>query len=226
MKRTILIGGARAQKLPSLVMEYSIRRRTKAELKILHSYDWVCPEPHTPALRSRTGFSFVRFMLPSLAEFEGIGLYTDSDMMVLDDIEKLFSIPFEDATVLRPTNLASVLLVDCAKARWLVSRVLEDLDRAKYTYERLMQSLCIEPPQNVRCAIPNGWNALDRYDERTTKLVHFTSMPSQPWVKEGHPFGWLWERELRHAIDACAISQSVVAEEIELGHIRKSIVQR
>ena len=74
MKKTILIGGTRAQKLPALVCEYSIRRQTKAEIEIVHGYDDAKIDALRPENTTRTGFSFQRFTLPARGNQQPLGL--------------------------------------------------------------------------------------------------------------------------------------------------------
>ena len=44
-----------------------------------------------------------------------------------------------------------------------------------------MQQLCILKETEVSYALPFKWNSLEHYDDETC-LIHFTDMPTQPWV--------------------------------------------
>jgi antirestriction protein ArdC len=49
-------------------------------------------------------------------------------------------------------------------------------------------------------SIPNYWNHLNIYEESTTRLIHYTKEPEQPWYKPDHSLAAMWEFELAKAI--------------------------
>jgi hypothetical protein len=219
MKYTVLIGGARAQKLSSLVCEYSILRRTKLALNIVHTFDGPVPEPASVHLRSRTGFSFCRFMLPEAAGREGVGVYLDSDMILLSDIAELFSLMVpEGPPILCTSNLPSVIVVDCQRVGWDVGRILGDLDRKRWTYEQLLGLQAFE--KNVGRTIKDSWNSLDKIPFGT-KLLHYTDMSRQCWRTMGNHrvVDNVWKAELKDAMSSGAIKAQTVSEERTLKHV-------
>lgn len=216
---TIVIGSSREQKLPSLVLEHTIHKHASCPVRVLHSYDLKMEEPKRPELRSRTGFSFVRFKIPALVGYQGLAAYLECDQLVFRDVKDLFSIPFTGATVLRPTNQASVLLLDCNRLKWDLPKILSDLDAGKFTYKQLMENLCIEIPGNIRKTIPETWNSLEKYIPGATALLHYTQMDAQPWRRWGHPLTHLWMSALRDAMRTSKISIQVVTEEVEKGYV-------
>ena len=216
---TICIGSSREQKLPSLVLEHTIRKHSTIPVTILHSYDLLFPVPKRTENRSRTGFSFVRFAVPKMAHYEGRGAYLECDQIVFKDVAQLFQLPFNGATVLRPKNQASVLLIDCDHVRWDVEDVVRSLDSGAYSYHALMEELCLEAAFKISCSIPEEWNTLERYEAGKTALLHYTNMALQPWRRWGHPLADLWLSELFHAVQAGAIDRSVVEEEVRKRHV-------
>lgn len=221
----VVIGSSREQKLPSLVLEYTIKKHSSVPVTVLHTYDVVPPKPKNPALVSRTGFSFNRFMIPAMVSYQGIGAYLECDQIVFGDVKDLFSIPFDGATVLRPANQASVLLLDCSRLTWDAAKIVADLDAGKYGYKDLMENLCIEPAENVRKTLPEHWNSLERYLAGKTALLHYTNMDGQPWRKWGHALGRLWMDELKDALRSGAISMATVEEEVARKHIVKQVLE-
>lgn len=216
----ILIGAARAQKLPALVCEYSIRRQTKMDVSVLHSYAKPAPEPLSIKNRSRTGFSFVRFTLPERAGFNGMGCYLDSDMILRADIAELFALWQAPVTV--TGNLPAVLVVDCKAVPWKTSEILENLDEGVFSYEKLMS---LNAFGYVARTIPNCWNSLDACPEGA-KILHFTDMGRQCWrVRDHRPVSALWRKELEGALSSGFISKAVLDEEIAAGYIHRDTLK-
>lgn len=223
--KTIVIGGSREQKIASLVLEYTIQKHTTVPVKVVHTYDTRFPDPKTPSLRSKTGFSFNRFAIPALAGYQDVAAYLECDQMVFRDVKELLSIPFDGATVLRPPNQASVLVLDCSRLKWKVQEIVDGLDARRYSYSDLMERLCIEPSDHIKCSIPNYWNSLERYDPKETALLHYTNMMIQPWRKWGHPLGHLWMAALREAVQAKKITLDVIQEDARRGHVVQEVLR-
>lgn len=216
---TVVIGAAREGKLPSLVLEHTIRKHAKEPVSIVHTWDKPFPEPKKPENRSRTGFSFVRFAVPALCGYEGLALYLENDQIVFRDVSELFAIPRNGATVLRPKNQASVLVIDCNHVRWDLGLILDGLDCGEYTYQNLMEDLCVEAKFKIERSIPNTWNSLEEFDAKKTALLHYTNMVKQPWRLWGHGLGWLWIRELADAVKIGRIPLEIVREEVAAKHV-------
>jgi lipopolysaccharide biosynthesis glycosyltransferase len=221
----ICIGSSREQKLPSLVLEHSIRKHATSMPKIIHTYERTFPSPKKPENRSRTGFSFARFAIPEMVGYEGFAAYLECDQLVFKDVAALFAIPFEGATVLRPRNQASVLVIDCDHVRWDVRSIIEGLDAGAFSYADLMENLCVEPAFKISCAIPEEWNSLERFKPGKTALLHYTNMAIQPWRRWGHPLAHLWMATLKEAVREGSIARSVVEEETRLRHIVPEVLR-
>ena len=224
MKCTLLIGAARPQKLPALVCEHSIRRYASVSIDIIHTFDEQAPEPRKKEHRSRTGFSFQRFTLPKRAGYEGLGVYLDSDMIVLDDVAELFgSIPGE-MSIACTKNLPSVFAVRCDRVHWIANNFLIALDAGMLSYARLMMLDVFG--EFLSKTIPNSWNALDECPPGT-KLVHYTNMLKQCWLtnQKHRPVDDIWKAELRAALKDGSITMETVTEEIRLGHVVPECVQ-
>ena len=237
----IYVGADRSQLLAVSVLEHSIRRRTLRSVQVRPLIDLDLPEPRDIRQGSRTNFSFARFAIPELAGYEGKGLYLDADMLVFRDIGVLWDIRFDGASVAIQEELpghavthakpgapakrvkqCSVMLIDCARARWDVHAIVAGLD-GRYTYEELMHELCILPESEVRWAVPFAWNSLEHYDEGTC-LIHYTDMDTQPWVSPANRNGPLWMDEVRLMLNNGALSTSDIRTEIELGYFRPSLL--
>ena len=238
----IFVGADRSQLLAVAVLEHSIRRHTFGEARVAPLIDLDLPEPKDPRQGSRTNFSFARFAIPELKGYAGKALYLDADMLVFRDIAELWNIPFEGASVIiqegvpehaaehrrkgapaKRVKQCSVMMIDCAAARWDVREIVAGLD-GRYSYEQLMHELCILPEEAVRYAVPFEWNSLEHH-ELDTRLIHYTDMNLQPWVAPDNPNGRLWMTEVRLMLDTGALAWRDIHREIELGYFRPSLVQ-
>jgi hypothetical protein len=87
----VFVGTDRSQALAARVLEYSIKRRASMSVDVVPMCDLPVPTPRDSANRPRTGFSFARFLIPSLCAYRGRAIYRDADVLVFDDIVKLWS---------------------------------------------------------------------------------------------------------------------------------------
>ncbi len=227
----IFCGAARDARLPFAVLAYSIRRHTPAAVDIRAIDNGCAPAPSDPRHSPYTEFSFARFAIPALCGHRGRAVYMDSDMLVFRDFRELWEQPFNGAKVLIEIGSrgqrdrgkhAAVLLLDCARLDWRVEDVVAGLG-TRYDYNALMQIDPLLAPGEMREALPAGWNDLDHWDAGRTRNLHFTEIRTQPWVAAGHPFGHLWNAELRRALDDGAISEELVRAEIAEGFARPSL---
>ncbi len=236
----IFVGADRSQLLAVAVLEHSIRRHTFGRVTVSPLIDLDLPEPADLAQGSRTNFSFARFAIPELMNHTGKALYLDADMLVFRDIAELWSVPFDGASVViqegvpehvgelkrgaPPTRVkqCSVMLIDCARARWDVREIVGGLD-GRYSYEQLMYELCILPEAEVRYGVPYAWNSLEHYDLET-RLLHYTDMNTQPWVSSDNRLGRLWIKEVLLMLETGALSWRDIHREVELGYFRPSLI--
>ena len=79
---TIVIGTDPSQFVAQRVLEYSIRKHTDADIKIVSGRQ-------TQQRLGGTRFGFVRFLVPSLCDYQGTGIYMDADQLVLGDVAEL-----------------------------------------------------------------------------------------------------------------------------------------
>ena len=163
------------------VLAASIMRRSSQPVQIspisLHMLKDIFKRERNP-LQS-TEFSFSRFLTPYLSGYEGWSIFMDCDMLVLDDIAKLWNlrddkyalmcvhhdhVPTEESKFLNQTqtkyerkNWSSIMLMNNAKCKALTPAYVEtatglDLHRFKW----------LEDDQIGE--IPHRWNHLVDYD--------------------------------------------------------------
>jgi glycosyl transferase family 8 len=180
--------------------------------------------------RPRTPFSFQRFYIPALQQYQGRAIYLDSDMQVFSDIAALWRLPFQGADLLAAREPGesgrrpqfSVMLLDCSELNWHLPNIIAALDRGELTYETLMYNMTVA--REVRAAIDPSWNSLESYVPGETNLLHYTDMPTQPWVSPKNPNGALWVSALFRAVDAGYITRSYIEDHVRQGYVRPSLL--
>ena len=139
-----------------------------------------------------TDFSFSRFLTPWLCDYRGWAIFMDCDMLVLEDIAKLWRlrderyavqcvkhvhVPKEEVKFLgavqtkyQKKNWSSVMLMNCAKCTALTP---DYVNRASGL--ELHQFKWLEGDHLIG-EIPHAWNHLVGYDapRRDASLVHYT----------------------------------------------------
>jgi len=164
-----------------------------------------------------TDFSFSRFLTPYLNGFEGWAIFMDCDMLVLDDIAKLWSLrddkyavmcvkhdhqPREDVKFLgavqtkyEKKNWSSVMMFNCAKCTALTPEYVNEasgLDLHRFNWLG---------DDDLIGEIPHRWNHLVDYDPEVpvaeVSNLHYTL--GGPYFKDyvdcGYAQEWLDERE-------------------------------
>jgi len=231
----VYVGTDRSQALAVEVLAYSIRRHTNRTVEIHSMLDLEIPAPQDIRQGQRTGFSFARWAVPELAGYRGRAIYVDADMLVFRDIFELWSVPMDGAKIatLEPqretgrnvrhkVNETSVMVLDCARCDWTLQELVDGLD-GQYSYEQMMTDLCFLDDCDIARTIPADWNRLEYYTP-TAGLLHYTIMPTQPWVSPRNPLGHLWIKEVRRMIGEGALEITQIKQEIDLGHFRPSLM--
>jgi Glycosyl transferase family 8 len=228
----VYVGSQQEQMLAVKVLEFSIRSHTKADVRVfpLHEAHIDFPMPRDPNNRPRTPFSFQRFYIPGLQGNRGRAIYLDSDMQVFQDILELWALPFEGADLLAAREPGesgrkpqfSVMLLNCNELAWSLPDIVASLDRGELTYETLMYDMAVA--RSIRASIDPSWNSLERYVEGETRLLHYTDMPTQPWVSIDNANGGLWVRDLIRAVDSGFLSRDYVEQHVRDGFVRPSLV--
>jgi hypothetical protein len=144
-----------------------------------------------------TPFTFTRFLVPYLCNYEGWALFLDIDMLLKDDISKLFALADDKYAVMVSKNVkrfewASAMLFNCAKCKILTPEFVEnaqDLHGIAWANEEEIGAL---PPE---------WNHLVGYDlpRDDAKLVHYTQgVPCFPETAESE-----YKKEWMIELKAC-----------------------
>ena len=238
----VYVGTDRSQLLAVKVLEHSIKRHTQLPVEVYPMLDLPIRKTKDPRQRQRTGFSFSRFCIPNLCNYNGRAIYMDADMLVFKDIAELWNWPFENHTILLQRTLnneqakknkhgapprrirqCAVMLIDCQNNTWKIDDIIDSLDTKKYTYEDLMYDLCIIDDDKVGEVLPFEWNSLEHYDQGT-RLIHYTDMNTQPWTSTMNPWAEKWFEEVRLMLSNGSLTWAELKGEIKLGYFRPSLV--
>ncbi len=139
-----------------------------------------------------TDFSFSRFLVPWLCDYRGWAIFTDCDMLVLDDIAALWRlrderfavqvvkhhhVPKEETKFLgakqtkyEKKNWSSVMLMNCERCTRLTPEFVNTASGLELHQFKWLDS------DELIGEIPSRWNHLVGYDapRRDAALVHFT----------------------------------------------------
>lgn len=214
----IFIGYDSKQDVAYDVLRWSILRRAHRPVHIeplilteLTQGDVRFNRSHDP-LQS-TEFTYTRFLVPYLMNYEGIALFMDSDMLALGDVTELFDLPMRGLSLRvvkhdhRPTettkmgglkqtlyprkNWSSLMLMNCAELRCWTKTAVETMSGAwLHRFEPI-------PDWKIGDIDGKEWNVLDYYND-DTKLIHYTA--GGPWLADckNHPYGDIWKIEANH----------------------------
>lgn len=235
----VFVGADESQSFAVPVLEHSIKRHTELDVEVvsLQKVAESLPAPEDMRHSSRTGFSFTRFAIPELVSYSGRAIYLDADMQVFTDIAELWQWPMHNqqkVLIMKESRShkkgiikrkrhrqSSVMLIDCEACRWDVNNIIRNLGR-KYSYEELLDQLCILSDEEIGDVLPDRWNSLEKYSTNTS-LIHYTDMMTQPWVDPGNPLGYVWVNEVRLMLENGALEFSEVKRELAKGYLRPSL---
>ncbi len=237
----IFIGASDTELIPFLVLKNSIETQSSHPV-VVKRLPLVKIKPKNRKNRSRTPFSFSRFLIPSLMNFEGKAIYLDSDMLVFSDIFDLYSHDLKGKAIgvtvqnivpekwtndkhFSPGRQLSVLIIDCEKAKWEIEQIVDSLNRGAYSYQDLLYSLKIVPDHLIDESLDPDWNSLEHFENDKTKLLHFTVMPTQPWRTRDNPNYYLWIEALQRAIIDGAVRKDDLNEAQKIGSIGRHVIE-
>lgn len=190
----IFVGYDAREAVAFSVLAHSIHQRSSEPVTVtpvrLSQLEGVYRRQRDP-LQS-TDFSFSRFLTPWLCDYRGWAVFTDCDMLVLDDIAELWRlrddryavqvvkhnhVPKEDTKFLGATqtrygkkNWSSVMLMNCERCTALTPEYVNTASGLE-----LHQFKWLATEDEIG-ALPQRWNHLVGYDapDANAALVHYT----------------------------------------------------
>lgn len=170
----VFIGYDHRQPVPYTVLHYSILKHASVPVSIT---PLVLPQLNKICGFNRQGltpFTFSRFLVPYLCNYEGWGLFLDVDILLRHDIKELFDFADDKYALIVSKNKirfewASMMLFNNAKCKVLTPEFVNDpknigLHRIEWAKEEEIGD------------VPREWNHLVGYDapRPDAKLVHYT----------------------------------------------------
>jgi lipopolysaccharide biosynthesis glycosyltransferase len=184
------------------VLCHSILARAKRPVSItplsLQNLCHVTTRPMDP-LQS-TDFAFSRFLVPSLCDYEGWAIFMDCDMLLLDDISKLWSLRDDRYAVQvvkhvhAPTEKTKFLgqkQTRYAKKNWSSVMLFNNAECKALTPHYVNHAPGLDLHQFLWLAdddligeLPRRWNHLVGYYDETSKVSNAHYTQGGPWFKE------------------------------------------
>lgn len=244
----IFIGSGEQSLLERKVLIYSLRKHTQRKLDIYvfnGTHNAIERNDKTPILapmslrikyQNATEFSLYRYLIPELCSYEGRAIYLDSDMVCLDDIGKLYDIPLHDFDFLarrgafdQPEDKTfglSAMLINCAKCRFDLEKIYNEIDQGLYTYQDFAR---MGPAFRTHHAYHIGemnqhWNTFDHCDTET-QIIHYTNLYTQPWKYSNHPYGEIWFQYFTEALQKGDITDDDIHLTIIRGYARRDLLK-
>lgn len=233
----IFIGTEPTQYVPQRVLEYSIRKQASAEVQVTGAR-----QNHQRL--GGTKFGFVRFMVPHLCGYDGIGIYMDADQVVLDDVAELAGLlqaphaiglvrqiqgTFGGAPV-PERNETSVMVLDAARlSDWNPDTLFENVvpnrepvQSGKIRYRDFMRLAWFD--QELIQPIDPRWNHYNMV-RPDSKLVHFSHVREQPWKRPEHPCTEFWEQWLAETLQAGYLTRTDIVKSVALGRLHRHFLR-
>lgn len=155
--------------------------------------------------RGLTEFTYSRFLVPYLSNFEGVSLFMDADMLCLADISDLFA--YDDTLPVavvnherRPFERPSLMLFRNDQCRGMTPAFVEHQSNKLFDFAWA---------SGISLGIDPAWNHLVGYDEPRpdAKIVHFTQgLPIWKPTKDCE-YAEAWRTEANRAFSSCSFEE-------------------
>ena len=176
-----------------MVLDYSVRKHASLPVRIHWmrlardaGSPWFCDPATGQGWRTEswsTPFSALRWSLPACCGYRGRALYLDADMLALEDIARIWTMPLNAGTVMAARQdgddwLYCVTLWDCERARRHLPE-LHDIRADPKAHRRLKQYFSRHPalihPLDAR------YNCIDGEDREVSDIgiLHYSDMSTQ-----------------------------------------------
>ena len=215
MDINIYIGTEERQYVSTEVLKHSIIRRTKEKVIFNELKNLVTNLKQ----KMYTGFSFYRFAIPTMNQFKTKAIYIDTDVFFLEDVAKLYETDSIQPVLARKKSensyYTSVMLMDCPRlTHWDFAKLVREANKSRIVYNEIMWATKGSIIAKDVGQLDPRWNCLDNWN-LDTKAIHFTNVPTQPWTYDRHPYGKIFLRELRSAIDTGFLNADKVKENLK-----------
>lgn len=191
----VFIGVDRRQTIAYTVLNYSITSKSSAPVTVSPLFY------HQMPIRRRglTDFSYSRYCVPYLCDYQGWALFIDADFLCLADISQLFSLAddrYAVQVVKHPEHRfewPSLMLFNCAKCTALTPEFIEKHEPQQLNWGEVG-------------SLPKEWNYLVGYDQHSdpAKMAHYTQGIPAFLEMKGTDYYLDWHSELGAAMESCS----------------------
>lgn len=165
----VFIGFDPRQAISYNVLQYSIVTQSSRPVQISP----LIIEQLPIARRGLTPFTYSRYLIPWLCNYQGWALFMDADMLLNDDIAKLFALADEQYDVMvvkleERFEWPSLMLFNCAKCTTLTPEFVEDTANSCANFAWTTADRIGE--------LPSEWNHTVGYSPKREgmSLIHYT----------------------------------------------------
>jgi hypothetical protein len=213
----IFIGYDHRQPIAYNILQHSILRHSSNPVAITPLIYTQLPISKERYEKGLTPFTFTRFFVPWLCNYEGAALFLDIDMLLLDDVAKLFDL-FDEKYAVQVVNnpgyefeRASMMLFNCAKCKILTPDYINTASN--------LHSIGWASSEEIG-DLPSEWNHLVGYSKPrpNAKLIHYTQgIPIHPimgdceykpeWIEEYQRVNstLTWETLMGHSVHSAKL---------------------
>lgn len=171
--------------------------------------------------RGLTEFTYSRFLVPWLSNYEGISIFLDPDMLCLCDIEELMAYPLEhlgQAVFVVPHTMKferpSVMVFRNALCKVLTPEYVQNMNNPLFNFAWASSV----------GGLPSAYNHLVGYDPPSTdaRIVHFTQgIPCWPETKDSE-YAPDWYAEVRSLVGTVTFEE-LMGKSVHKTHVLKRL---
>lgn len=180
----------------AMVLEYSLRKNSSQPVEIVWmkmsrdptSFWYAVPPVGWNTTQWATPFSGFRWGIPEYCNYEGRAIYMDSDMMILKDINNLWTMDLHGkVAAVKRTDRFCVTLWDCAEFKKITDATIgKDISQVRHMPQlhSWMGGLFQHGMKDRLHFFDSKWNCFDGENERLEdiNILHYTDMSTQPHV--------------------------------------------
>jgi len=176
-----------------MVLDYSIHKHTSVPVEIVwmqlsrdpNSYWYSNPETGEGWNTTKwdTPFSGFRWAIPEYCDYSGYAIYMDTDVVILDDLLKLWNHPIDGKSIVAAKKVSKktrmcTCVWDCSRAKSIlpsVEKIMEDADSHKKIMEMIKKNPRLLEPFN------DSYNCIDgeSLPIEDIKVLHYSDMGTQ-----------------------------------------------
>jgi hypothetical protein len=174
-----------------MVLEYTARKHSSMPIDIVWMKHTNDPMNFWYGWKSNlwaTPFSGFRWGIPAACGYQGQAIYMDSDMIILEDLAKLWNEPWKDGAIIQMKGdwRTCVAKWECRRAGQVLPPI-EEIRNTPNAHQQLFSMIQQHP--HLQQSFDRQWNNFDGEDDKLEdiNILHYTDMSTQPHAKYAVP---------------------------------------